>query len=164
MDAVRVSQRHLKEYRELWFSKNWGCAICGQPFSVSDNAAVDHDHATGIIRGCLHSTCNRTEGELRAWAKRLAPDAPEAFLIDLGTRVNNGSKLGAVPTRIAVWSHKGVTPVQFVVGLANYLTYHATARTRMIHPNFRFPNEGGNNDKKHTAASRKRKGWYRRKK
>lgn len=163
-NAVRVSQRHIKEFRELWFSHKWGCAVCGKPFTTKDNAVVDHDHTTGIIRGCLHNTCNRVEGELRGFAKRLAKgETPEQFMINLGVAVSKGAAAGRNVARITKWCHSGVSITGYLAGLANYLYYHQTPRTRMIHPNHRFPTEGGNNDKKHTKASLARRNFKRRK-
>lgn len=38
------------------------CPLCGQAIIVATDAVLDHDHATGIIRGTLHDYCNRSLG------------------------------------------------------------------------------------------------------
>ena len=40
--------------------------------------------------------------------------------------------------------HKGVSGYDYLVGLGNYLAYHATPRTHMIHPSHHMPNERAN--------------------
>jgi hypothetical protein len=42
-----------------------GCAICGDLPERLGNLHVDHDHATGVIRGLLCSRCNHAIGLLR---------------------------------------------------------------------------------------------------
>lgn len=39
----------------------FGCEVCGS----LDNLVIDHDHNTGIIRGCLCNGCNIAEGCLK---------------------------------------------------------------------------------------------------
>lgn len=144
-NLVRVSQRHLKEYRDMWLSNGWGCAICGQPFTAADYAVVDHDHDTGVIRGCLHNTCNRAEGEMTSFAKRVTKGGDyRQWLINLGIQVSKGKAASRAVHRIAKFTHKGVTVNAYLIGLCNYLHKHATPQCRMIHPSHRFPNEGGN--------------------
>ena len=50
----------LEEFDELLASQGGGCAICGKP--DADN--VDHDHATGRVRGILCWNCNIAIGQL----------------------------------------------------------------------------------------------------
>lgn len=158
-NLVRVSKRHVDEFRNMWLQYGWGCAICGQPFTQTDGAVVDHDHETGIIRGCLHNTCNRLEGELKSFAERVAKDKHRQWLTNLGTQVSQGKKASRAVHRMAKFSHKGVTVDAYLIGLANYLHYYSVPRCRMIHPNHRFPNEGGNVKKKNPRWRK-----YRRKK
>lgn len=53
-----------EEYDEILEKQNHACAICGSP----DNNGrgnffhVDHDHATGIVRGLLCASCNTALG------------------------------------------------------------------------------------------------------
>lgn len=60
-----------QEYQRLLVSQGGGCAICGgQETSIDDRSgkprmlAVDHNHATGKVRGILCSHCNRAIGLL----------------------------------------------------------------------------------------------------
>jgi hypothetical protein len=61
----------LDEYHDLIESQNNVCAICGKPEFVKDqhgklrSLAVDHDHATGEIRGLLCTNCNKGIGHLQ---------------------------------------------------------------------------------------------------
>ncbi len=59
------------DYAELYESQGGLCAICRQPSryrkrdgTLSGRLAVDHDHATGRIRGLLCDQCNRMIGHL----------------------------------------------------------------------------------------------------
>lgn len=68
----KIKTSHLKryygitfaEYQELFKNQNGKCAVCG-----SDNdgtpLCIDHDHATGKIRGLLCKNCNSGIGFLR---------------------------------------------------------------------------------------------------
>lgn len=89
---------------------------------------------------------------------------PEQWIIDVGRQLSFGSNLSHNIIRLTKWCHKGVTPQQFVASLSVYLAYYQYNRTRMIHPNHRFACEGGSDYKKHDAASKRRRGWGRRKK
>lgn len=73
--ALREEARLLRAYnltadmhRTLLVAQNNACAICGAMFlggSGSTVAHVDHDHATGRVRGILCENCNRGLGMLR---------------------------------------------------------------------------------------------------
>lgn len=57
-------------YESLLESQDGRCAICGEaPGHYS--LAVDHDHATGAVRGLLCSPCNLGVGHFRDNPKRL---------------------------------------------------------------------------------------------
>lgn len=57
----------LDEFKEIERAQNGNCAICGKKESKKRNGrpvrlSVDHDHATGIIRGLLCTRCNTAIG------------------------------------------------------------------------------------------------------
>ena len=52
-----------QEYTAILEKQNGVCAICSNVCSKS--LAVDHDHATGVIRGLLCNKCNRGIGYLQ---------------------------------------------------------------------------------------------------
>src|ERR1017187_3973915 len=59
----------LEQYQEIYKKQNGCCAICNKPETMIDNRsnttralAVDHNHATGEIRGLLCSAHNRGLG------------------------------------------------------------------------------------------------------
>lgn len=82
---VRVSRKHVDQFRAMWLSKGWGCAICSAPFTKDDGPVVDHDHYTGVIRGVLHRACNSTEGTLTSVANGGHKGIkPYPYLIGLG--------------------------------------------------------------------------------
>jgi len=61
----------VEGYRALFDLQLGRCAICGtEPGARA--LAVDHDHATGAVRGLLCSPCNRALGGFRDDAKLLA--------------------------------------------------------------------------------------------
>ena len=60
----------LAEYAAMVASQGNKCAICDHPETQTRNGkakalAVDHDHATGKIRGLLCSDCNQAIGKLK---------------------------------------------------------------------------------------------------
>jgi hypothetical protein len=57
----------IEEYDALYEAQNGACAICLQPETTIRQGqplrlAVDHDHATGAVRGLLCQRCNRLIG------------------------------------------------------------------------------------------------------
>ena len=50
-------------FRSLLEAQRGLCALCSEPLSKDHTfVAVDHDHATGAIRGLLHRGCNVAVG------------------------------------------------------------------------------------------------------
>jgi len=47
------------EYDQILEYQGGVCAICGRPPKPGKRLAVDHDHATGHVRGLLDFVCNR---------------------------------------------------------------------------------------------------------
>lgn len=48
-----------EEYQQMLALQENSCALCHLQFKADDVPNVDHDHATGRIRGLLHGPCNR---------------------------------------------------------------------------------------------------------
>ena len=74
----RLTPKQLKEYREAqWLAQGKRCALTGYTISL-DQAVVDHDHATGRIRGVLHRGVNsllgKIENEVRQPLVNIAPE------------------------------------------------------------------------------------------
>ncbi len=83
-DRVKASRMksRLKKYGldvghwQLLFDQQRGqCALCRLPMEAAGrgagSAAVDHDHATGKVRGLLHNSCNQAIGLMREDPKLL---------------------------------------------------------------------------------------------
>jgi hypothetical protein len=52
------------EVEQILESQGWSCPICSTPLTLK-NAHVDHDHATGSVRGVLCFNCNGGLGQFR---------------------------------------------------------------------------------------------------
>lgn len=68
-DLKRKFNITAEEYRQMLDAQNGVCAICEKPETSTyagtiRNLAVDHDHATGKIRGLLCAHCNHTLGKM----------------------------------------------------------------------------------------------------
>lgn len=48
----------LEQYDGMLEAQGGGCAICGRPARNDSSLHVDHDHATGAVRGLLCFSCN----------------------------------------------------------------------------------------------------------
>lgn len=75
-----MAQHHLtyQELEHLLAQEN--CAICKTPFQANLIGQIDHDHATGVVRGLLCLHCNLILGHARD-----QPDILRAALIYLET-------------------------------------------------------------------------------
>lgn len=78
--AVRTHDRRVQaiygltegEYDRLYVLQGYVCAGCRRSRGAVRRLAVDHDHATGEVRGLLCGPCNRMVGHFR--------DDPATFL------------------------------------------------------------------------------------
>ena len=61
----------LEHYQQLLTEQNGLCAICGKPEPTHKMLDVDHDHATGEVRGLLCTSCNRVLGHAHDSEERL---------------------------------------------------------------------------------------------
>jgi hypothetical protein len=60
----------LAQYNAMLAAQNGGCAICAG-VDTKRRLAVDHDHATGVVRGILCENCNRGIGLFKDNPERL---------------------------------------------------------------------------------------------
>ena len=81
---MRLKYTEVSAYRSKTLQEqNSRCALCGD--MIFDDAVLDHDHSTGLVRKVLHRGCNSMLGKiennmarsrmnkarLEVWAKRL---------------------------------------------------------------------------------------------
>jgi len=66
----RVYGLRDSEYGQIYLAQGGKCAICQRATGATRALSVDHDHASGLVRGLLCSVDNRLVGHLR--------DDPEA--------------------------------------------------------------------------------------
>lgn len=55
----------IEQYEEMLTNQKGGCAICGEKNKNGKYLFVDHDHATGKVRGLLCVRCNFLVGSSR---------------------------------------------------------------------------------------------------
>jgi hypothetical protein len=55
----------VADYERMLEAQNGVCAICGEPRPEERTLHIDHDHATGAIRGLLCFRCNNALGDFR---------------------------------------------------------------------------------------------------
>jgi len=55
----------LADYDGMFHGQGGVCAICRQTRPEERTLHVDHDHATGVIRGLLCFRCNNALGDFR---------------------------------------------------------------------------------------------------
>lgn len=53
------------EYAQLYEFQGGKCALCRRATGASRKLSVDHDHATGLVRGLLCRPCNTMLGHAR---------------------------------------------------------------------------------------------------
>lgn len=60
---MRLKYTEVKDYRSQQLSEQHSCcALCGD--MIIDDAVLDHDHKTGLIRKVLHRGCNSMLGKI----------------------------------------------------------------------------------------------------
>jgi hypothetical protein len=60
---MKLKYTEIKAYRlQQLAQQNNCCALCGEP--VVDDAVLDHDHKTGLLRKVLHRGCNIMLGKI----------------------------------------------------------------------------------------------------
>jgi len=67
--VVKLRQRYgitVEEYERLFVQQGGLCVICRRTSTDGRSLAVDHDHATGRVRGLLCVTCNVRIGQIEA--------------------------------------------------------------------------------------------------
>lgn len=66
-NLIRNYGMTLADYDRMLEEQGGGCKICGttDPGGRSDKFHIDHDHATGLVRGLLCAGCNLAIGHLR---------------------------------------------------------------------------------------------------
>lgn len=67
--ALRQRELTEAEYNAMFAEQNGVCAICSQPSDIA--LSIDHDHATGKVRGLLCKACNVGPGSFRDVPERL---------------------------------------------------------------------------------------------
>ena len=66
--AFHIKQKYgltAVQYHEMLKQQGGGCKLCGRR-AIKNRLPVDHDHATGRIRGILCTPCNRAVGIVEA--------------------------------------------------------------------------------------------------
>lgn len=89
----------LEQYDEMLAKQGGGCATCGEQEAVvfkrtgkGFSHAVDHDHATGLVRGVLCHLCNQAIGLMRDDPKRLRAAAEYLDRHNAGAEIINLDK------------------------------------------------------------------------
>ncbi len=81
----------IAAYDAMLAEQNERCAICREPFddTRARYVCVDHDHATGAVRGLLCFNCNTVLGKVR--------DKPELLFNAIHYLERHTPKTGAAP-------------------------------------------------------------------
>jgi hypothetical protein len=61
----RKYEMTLEDYERMFETQGGVCAICSEARPEERTLHVDHDHATGVIRGLLCFRCNNALGDFR---------------------------------------------------------------------------------------------------
>ena len=78
---VKLKTTQVKAYREKMLAEQGGvCALTHYPLALGD-AVLDHDHATGLVRGVIHRGANSLLGKLENNHKRYGVSKPMLFAI-----------------------------------------------------------------------------------
>jgi hypothetical protein len=80
----------VEQYKQMLERQGGGCAICQSPPTAGISLHVDHDHATGEIRGLLCVRCNNGIGLFRESAE-LFRSAAKYVVADAKLRSNKTS-------------------------------------------------------------------------
>jgi hypothetical protein len=81
---VKLKSTAIKSYRLLQLEKqNNCCALCGDV--IIDDAVLDHDHKTGLLRQVLHRGCNSMLGKIEnnMPRSRMNKDRLRVFAVNL---------------------------------------------------------------------------------
>lgn len=82
---TKLKVREVSDVRSTLLTKQGSrCAICKQEVKSSE-AVLDHDHATGAVRGVLHRGCNSLLGKVENNYKRYGVRHLAAFLAGVAT-------------------------------------------------------------------------------
>ncbi len=61
---MKLKHSEIRAYREAQLlDQDHKCALCGEHLDLEE-AVLDHDHKTGLIRKVLHRGCNSLEGKI----------------------------------------------------------------------------------------------------
>ena len=80
MSLLKLTQPKVAGVRAALLVKQGGlCALCQLPLPLAQ-AVLDHDHATGLVRGTIHRSCNSLLGTVENNCKRFGVQHLSAFL------------------------------------------------------------------------------------
>lgn len=67
---MQLRPQEVAAFREkLLIQQKNNCPLCFKRIEKHE-AALDHDHVSGHVRGTLHRNCNSVEGRVLHWARR----------------------------------------------------------------------------------------------
>lgn len=76
----KIKASEISSVREQMLANQGGrCALCKLPLPAGQ-AVLDHDHATGVVRGVLHRGCNSLLGKVENNYRRYGVRSLDAFL------------------------------------------------------------------------------------